>query len=189
MGRVKVFIINGLPKSGKRTLLNKIGEYRPNTLYFHIEEDLIQVLKRLGMVNCDNPLLKKDAIFKQRIKRLWSKYNNNWFITMTNFIFEIVQECRGYTTNTIIFIEANELTDISNLYTLLTSARVTTKRILVLRDGVTCNDVLDHYNLDVENYDITITNNGGLKSFYKKIEVFYETFILKERYTNDTVIY
>lgn len=185
MANVKVFIINGLPTSGKHTFVRYVMEYKQNISYFNSLFPLAEIASHMGFSE-DSGLTYTRLILD--LKVLWNKYSKDSFTRFITFVEEELEARKEYKISNVMFIEINNREDINKTLLILSTLGVEAKTILVRREGVNYPQILSHYDLS-DNYNIIINNNKSLKDLKRKALGFKKKFINTTRKQNDTIIF
>jgi len=182
--KVKVFIINGLPNSGKHTFVNHISRYKNNTKYIDAKFPLDYVADKMWIDKFADDYNK----FRVDLERLWNRYGGKYHEQFIRYLVEEIEARKEYKIASVIFTEVNASTYIDLTKMAIKTLGVECKTILIKRDGIPYPDELKHYALD-KRYDIIINNNSSLKQLKRKATNFRHEFINKNYNKNGTIIF
>jgi len=166
----KIFIINGLPDSGKRTVVNLIQELIPNVSYLSYIEPVKKIAKEMGWDGTMNDVSRG---FLSDIEQLWSNYNDELIFNITN---RIKEEQSFYSGSHYWFISVRRPEQIDKLKILLSPCNT----LLITRPNVKVpNNIADRLATGSYKYDYYINNNKDLYSLRKKTIRFIDKYIGK----------
>ena len=167
---MKIFIINGFPKSGKTLFENFVKNYAWNTdrkeiTIYSIIDPVKEVAKSIGW---DGTKEVKDRMFLCDLKMLLSNYNDFAFAAVKNKI-AAAEECK----RSAIFIDMREKEDIERFKELYNCKTVLVKREAA---GATYGNKADDNVMDID-YDLVIDNNKDIATLQRIAVEFYNNNI------------
>lgn len=163
----KIFITNGMARSGKDTFAKIMNDFVPTLKYSSIDY-IKYIAKECGWNGEKDEVSRK---FLSDLKMLTTRFNDLSFGKIQEQIINFYAD----TKHEVLLIDVREPAEIKKI----TDLYYGTKTILIRRDSVkniTSNDgdagVYDY------NYDFTIYNNGSIDEFRNTISEFVNKNIL-----------
>ena len=184
MTDIKIFIINGLPTSGKHSFVYKIGAYKQNVTYIDANFPLIEIASKMHIDTSSMTY----TMFLLQLKALWGLYNDEHYTRFIDFVEEELDERSNYLVSSVLFLEINNRADIDKTKLILSTLGYEVKTILIRRDGVEFPQILSHYDLS-DNYNVIVDNNKSIKDLERKAMEFKRKFINRNRKKDDTIIF
>jgi len=181
----KIFIINGLPQSGKHTFVSKIGFHERNVTYINSNFPLVHIADNMGI---DETLGLIHIQFMLKLKILWNKYNTEAYDRFISFIEEELHVRKDYKVSSVLFLEINNRKDINKTKLILSTLGVKANTILFRRDGVKYPQILSYYDLS-DDYDVIVNNNKTVKDLERKALEFRRLFLNKTSKRHGTTIF
>ena len=167
MSKNTVFIIDGLPDSGKRTFVKFLRQKLVQVIDISYHDALELVAKKMGWRNIPND--KENYAFLDKLHEVWTGFNNN-------LIEQVLEQVHSdYSPHTVIIILPKTNADIEEL-------------ILRLKDNYDVMTVLVYNkraNIDVSladkignyDYDILVNNNKTLEDLKKESNMFIARYV------------
>jgi len=167
---MKVFVVNGYPRSGKGEFVDrvkKIGEARKMKISSTSMIDPVKQLLREHYIWSPSQKKEKDRNFLSNMKDLLDEYCDYSFGQVK---LDII--CSGALSEDAIFIDAREPEDIKRL-----QEKFHAMTIFIRRDNH--ETATNHADTEVENftYDIEIDNNGTLEDLEEAAKAFINFYI------------
>ena len=175
---MKVYIINGLPGSGKTTFENYCFALNPIYVRIYSSIDGIkQIAQQCGWDGTKGP---KDRKFLADLKQLLIEYNNYPFKDVSNYIRIQckLMDSRDYDSDKLIFfIDVREPKEIAKFRDAFNA-----QAILIQRAGLEGqeNSADKNENFNPDLYDMVIANNGTLE----QLEAQARAFMRDKKYTD-----
>lgn len=162
----KLFILNGIGKSGKDTFVEEISDYYSYTTHLSTITPIKEVASKIGW---DGNKDEKGRQFLCELKNLCTKY----YDTSIQYLKEQLQPLYEDNIPHIIFIDCREPKEIKKLVKEFTQFNPVTILIDASKRVKTPNNKADKQVYKYK-YDIVIPNNKSLIHFYIKIQLFLQ---------------
>lgn len=170
---MKIFIINGFPRSGKTLFENFVKNYAWNTdrreiSIYSIIDPVKEVAKSVGW---EGGKEEKDRKFLCDLKRLLSEYNDFSFAAVKNKV-AAAEECK----RAAIFIDMREKEDIERFKELYNC-----KTVLVEREAAATSygNSADDNVMDIE-YDLVVANDKDIANL-QRVAIDFYNYNIKSR--------
>lgn len=154
---MKIFIINGVPHSGKTTFEQYVQEVTKNTaVYITSIIDYVKFIANYA--GWDGGKTIADRKFLSNLKNILTEWNDS---PMQDILAQL-RDIKNHETNAVVFIDMREPNDIERFKELWEEDLIAT--ILVKRpdkEGITYGNRADDEVFNY-NYDIVIENSGSL---------------------------
>lgn len=167
-----IFIVNGLPKSGKDTFCNMVAQYSDAISISSIDQ-VNAIMRTLGWDSVTKDDKYRNAA--SAIKDASTEFNDAPF----KYCFQISTE----SSNSIVFVhcrELNEITKLKNAINELSDLGYRAYTLRVERDvNVTASNTGDNDAAKPYPYDIVINNNGTFDELEFKAMNFADCYVSK----------
>lgn len=161
MNQHKLFTINGLPDSGKKTFIRFIQNLLPNISVINYIGPAKKIAESMGW---NGRMTDRSRNLISDIDYLWSNYNDGLIKKLIN---QVKEELEDYDKEHIFFISIRRPEQIEKFKQ---NFKVTT--ILINRPGIIQPTNLADLSIFSYKYDIVINNNKGLDELHSKAKAF-----------------
>lgn len=183
---MRVFVVNGRPASGKTLFEANCKAHLRWCGIFSTIDWVKDIARDCGWDGRKTPESRK---FLSDLKDLLTRFNNSPFEQVCHKIEEYEAEALSYdysADEVVVFVDCREPQEIAKLV-----ERYGAKTILIRRRAVAENEVSNHADANVENYDYDyiIDNNGSFEEYKQQAIDFLKSqgltkFLVNEVNTN-----
>ena len=164
----KIFITNGMARSGKDTFADFLNDIIPTFKYSAI--DRVKMIARL--CGWDGGKSEKDRKFLSDLKMLTTEYSDLAFASIRDKIFKFYDKDKEHSIMLIDIREPEEIERVKKAFRAKTIL-IKNDRVLLITSNPADANVFNY------TYDYVVCNNGTLDEFREEVERFVIEHILE----------